>query len=54
MVTGVSLRKVICQNVTARQRVVIRDGATSWDCEAAGLGVTPGDTIRQTVTGTAD
>jgi hypothetical protein len=53
-VTGVSPSKVRCRNVTTGQKVVIRNGARAWDCEAAGLVVTPGDTIRQTVTGTAD
>jgi len=53
-VTGVSPTKVLCHNVTTGQRVVIRDGATSWDCEAMGLIVHTGNTIRQTVTGTAD
>jgi hypothetical protein len=53
-VTGVSPTKVLCHNVTTGQRVVIRDGAPAWDCEAMGLIVNTGNTIRQTVTGTAD
>jgi hypothetical protein len=58
MVTGVSPTKVICKNVTKRKRqvveVVLAPGARAWDCEAAGLVVKPGDTIKQIVTGTAD
>jgi hypothetical protein len=54
-VTGVSPRRVICLNRTTGQRVTIPlGGATSWDCGAAGLVVNPGDTIRQTVVGTAN
>ena len=45
---------VVCKNLTTGQRVVIRGVATSWDCEAAGLVVHPGNLIQQTVTGTAD
>jgi len=53
-VTGVSPTQVLCHNVTPGQRVVIRDGAPAWDGEAMGLIVHTGNTIRQTVTGTAD
>jgi hypothetical protein len=54
-VTGVSPRRVICQNLTTRQRVTIPlGGAMSWDCESAGLVVHTGDTINQNVLGTAN
>jgi hypothetical protein len=54
-VTGVSPRRVICQNITTGQRVTIPlRGAMSWDCEAAGLVVNTGDTIIQRVVGTAN
>ena len=52
-VTGVTPSRVVCTNVTTEQRVVIRGSTRSWDCEAAGLMVRPGDTIRQTLTGEA-
>jgi hypothetical protein len=45
---------VVCQNLTTRQSVTLRDGARAWNCEAAGLVVHEGDKIRQTVTGTRD
>lgn len=53
-VTGVTPTRVICRNLTTRKTVILRDGTRSWDCEAAGLTVNPGDRIQQTVTGTAD
>jgi hypothetical protein len=52
-VSGVSPLRVICLNVTTGQQVVIRNSATLWNCEAAGLIVNTGDIIRQTVRGTA-
>jgi len=54
-VTGVSLKRVVCRNVTTDQELVIElNGATSWDCTAAGLVVNPGDRIRQNLVGRAD
>lgn len=53
-VTGVSPRRVICLNITTRQTVIIQNGAKSWNCEAAGLVVNPGDKILQKVLGRAD
>jgi len=44
-VTGTSVKKVICINITRGKRVVIKDGANCWDCEAAGLKVKPGDKV---------
>jgi hypothetical protein len=53
-VTGVTPTRVTCQNETTTHSVVMRDGATSCNCEAAGLMVQPGDVILQTVEGAAD
>lgn len=53
-VTGVTPRRVVCINVTRRQTVQIQDGATSWNCEGAGLVVNPGDKILLTILGRAD
>jgi hypothetical protein len=53
-VSAIRPRKVDCLNLTTRQRVSIELGVvTSWDCEAAGLIVNPGDKILQTVIGRA-
>ncbi|MBI3449252.1 MAG: hypothetical protein HY049_10095 [Acidobacteria bacterium] len=53
--TGVTTRRVICQNLTTHEEVTIHlAGATTWDCEAAGLVVHPGDIIVQRVKGTAN
>jgi hypothetical protein len=52
-VTGVNTTGVACVNVTTGQYVTLRLQATpSWDCEAAGLVVNPGDTVRQIIYGT--
>ena len=58
-VTGVSPTKVTCENLTKKGKrmvieVALTPGAKSWDCVQAGLVVSPGDTIKQTVTGIAD
>jgi hypothetical protein len=55
-VTGVTAQRVVCLNVTTRQRVVIELGgeAPAWNCEAAGLVVHAGDRIFQTIDGTAN
>jgi hypothetical protein len=53
-VTGIATTKVTCENVTTRQRVQSSTNATSWDCEAMGLEVAPGDTVSTGVQGTAD
>ena len=53
-VSAVSPTRVTCRNVTTREKVVIRNGARFWDCEAAGLVVNPQDIIQQTVKGPAD
>jgi hypothetical protein len=49
LVTGVNPGKgtVTCRNLTTRKTVRIQlKPATAWDCEAAGLAVSPGDKIR--------
>ena len=53
-VTRTSVSKVICKNKTTGQKVVIKDGATCWDCEAAGLVVNPGDKVLIKVKGTVE
>ncbi|HZE89856.1 MAG TPA: hypothetical protein VE404_09920, partial [Verrucomicrobiae bacterium] len=54
-VRGVAPRKVVCTNLTTRQDVTLHlKGAATWDCEAAGLVVHPGDVVVQKVKGTAN
>jgi subtilisin family serine protease len=53
-VSGVDTEGVVCKNRTTGQKVKLPlDGADSWNCEAAGLVVTAGDRIKQTLTGWA-
>jgi hypothetical protein len=55
MMSGLRSGSATCRNLTTGQTVSMGLlGATSWNCEAAGLVVNPGDTIRQAVQGTAD
>jgi hypothetical protein len=42
---------MVCTNVTTGQQVTLSDHATSWNCEAAGLGVTAGDQVALRVRG---
>jgi predicted outer membrane repeat protein len=42
-VTGVTLRTVICQNLTTGQEVTLSAPVPPWDCEAAGVAITSGD-----------
>lgn len=52
--SGVDSRSARCLNQTTGQSVSLPlDGATTWDCEAAGLAVSPGDRISQSALGTA-
>jgi len=44
-VTGVTPTKVVCRNITTQQKVVILNRTSAWDCEAAGLTVSPGDRV---------
>jgi hypothetical protein len=50
-VVGLTPQTVSCQNVTTGQAVTLSDPASPWDCEAAGLGVTPGDNVTMRVQG---
>ena len=50
--TGTQPTLVVCRNLTTGESVVIRDGATTWDC--AGLVANPGDDISMSVLGTAE
>jgi hypothetical protein len=53
--TAVRVKRVICENLTRKKKkkVMVPDNADSWDCEAAGLKVNPGDKVRQTLIGRA-
>lgn len=54
-VTGLSPRRVLCENLTTGQGVLILlENETSWDCATAGLEVNPGDEILQVVLSTAN
>lgn len=47
---------VVCQNFTGKRkkrRVLRNVNASSWDCEAAGLAVEPGDRVTVTISGRA-
>jgi hypothetical protein len=50
-VTGLTPSTVVCQSVTTAQVVTLSDPVSPWDCEAAGLGVTPGDRVTMHVRG---
>jgi hypothetical protein len=50
-VTGLTPQTVLCKNVTTGHTVTISSQAQAWDCEAAGLAVTPGDQVAQRVQG---
>lgn len=54
-VTGQLGVQAICKNNTTGQAVtILLSGAKSWDCEAAGLVVNPGDIIIQLPVGIAE
>ena len=53
-VTGFTASKVICDDQTTGERVRGNPGVASWDCEALGLAVDPGDRVRTGGVGTAD
>jgi hypothetical protein len=53
-VIDVNTQKVVCRNLDTRQTALIQDGTASWDCEAAGLTITPGDRIDIIIKGTAE
>jgi Right handed beta helix region len=50
-VSGLTPETVTCKNVTTGQAVTLSDPATSWDCEAAGVGVSSGDQVALRVQG---
>jgi hypothetical protein len=50
-VAGLTPQTVLCKNVTTGHTVTISSQAQAWDCEAAGLAVTPGDQVFQRVQG---
>ena len=54
--TGVTLRTVICRNLTTGQQVTFQymGGATAASCAAAGLVVQPGDHVQMRVQGAAE
>ena len=42
---------MVCTNVTTGQVVTLSDPVSPWDCEAADLGITPGDRVSMHVRG---
>jgi hypothetical protein len=50
-VTGLTPQTAVCKSVTTGQAVTLNDPVSPWDCEAAGLGVTPGDRVTLHVRG---
>lgn len=53
-ITGAEGARILCRNLTSGQSVTGQlGGETSWDCEAFGLQVNPGDVIIQQVKGRA-
>jgi hypothetical protein len=55
LANGFQPRSVACRNVTTGQRVKIlpQPGPQPWDCQGAGLGVSPGDVLGMTARGKA-
>jgi hypothetical protein len=53
-VSGVAPGRILCKNVSTGQTVLIQEQVPSWDCEAAGLSIQPGDRVLQMVIGIAD
>jgi hypothetical protein len=53
-VTGFTPQTVVCTNVTTGQQVTLSDHATAWDCEAAGVAVSPGDHVSILARGSVD
>jgi hypothetical protein len=50
-VTGIAVEKVVCQNRTTGAKVSNKTGAGSWNCEALGLVVSPGDKVQTSARG---
>ena len=53
LTTGLTTRRILCKNLTTGKKKVIKGDVGTWDCEAAGLKVNPGDKIEQRVIGIA-
>lgn len=53
LTTGLATRRIICKNLTTGKRKIIKGDIGTWDCEANGLKVNPGDKIEQRIIGTA-
>jgi hypothetical protein len=55
-VTGLVVRTIDCKNKTTKQkvRIMVNGSTTTWDCEAAGLIVSPGDKIDIKIKGNAN
>ncbi len=54
-VAGVQAQQVQCANLSTGQQVpIVAVSDETWDCEAAGLLVSPGDRVRQTVRAKGD
>ncbi|MCX7095575.1 MAG: hypothetical protein NTY50_19315 [Methylobacter sp.] len=51
--TSIKLQQVECKNLTTGKKKVINNPSSSWNCEAAGLKMHPGDKIEQILQGTA-
>lgn len=53
--TGVNTSKAVCRNASIGEAAsILLGGAHGWDCEAAGLTVSPGDNAFMTVQGKVD
>jgi hypothetical protein len=53
-VFGIIPHTAVCKNVTTRQQVTLSEPAPTWDCEAAGLAVSAGNTVTMQVLGTVE
>ncbi|MBT9596701.1 MAG: hypothetical protein IV094_12010 [Vitreoscilla sp.] len=51
--SGLDVGSVVCQNKSTAQKVTISDKLPSWNCVAAGLAVSAGDSVVQIVTARA-
>ncbi len=49
---GVAVTRVTCRNITTGERAGHPEDS-GWDCEASGMSVSPGDTLRAQINGTA-
>jgi hypothetical protein len=53
--TGMRSLTAQCKNLTTGQSKSVQlHGRDNWNCKAAGLAISPGDTIQQILSGTAD